>query len=248
MIYAIVSVKSDPGKLTDFLSGMTGIGGAGLYAVNFVEISAVACDIKRADIIADQLNAIEYARVVETLSQQFTLLPVRFGSIMESSDAISKMVERNYHDIQLNLEKVENKLEFGLKVICDSEKLRAEMSAKSEATSKIETNSDPGIKNSASRDWVNKKLKEHRVEELLLGYVDSVIAKIAEYLTRLNADKKFKKMVTPTTIIDAVFLLEKDKKDELIQTVKELQDSHANLAFVLTGPWPPYSFVDFTVK
>jgi len=248
MIYAIVSVKKDSEKLNTLLSGMKGISGAGLCAVNFNEISAVVSEIKRADLIADKSNAIDYAGVVETLAQQFTLLPVRFGSVMESSEAIIKMLERNYDAIRDNLQKVEGKWEFGLKVFCDSEKLKAELQAKSEAGIKPPVNPAPEIENSVYRDYVNKKLKVHRLEELLLAYVESVIAEITGYLVRLNAVSKFKKMATASVMVDAVFLLDKEREDALIQAAGDLQQQYPGLSFVMTGPWPPYSFVDFTVK
>ena len=248
MIYAIVFVKRDSEKLNTLLSGIKGISGSDLYPVTFDEISAVVSDFNRTNLIADRSNAIEYAGVIEKLAQQYTLLPMRYGSLMESTDIITKMLERNYPEIQQNLQKVEDKFEFGLKVFCDSEKLKTRLMAKSEANSKTPAEPDHEIKNSVFREYVNKKLKEHRLEELLLSYVNSVIAEITDYLVRLNAVNKFKKMATSTTIIDAVFLLDKDKKDVLINVVSDLQNHHVGLTFILTGPWPPYNFVDFTVK
>lgn len=248
MIYSILSVKNNHEKLNTLLITMKGISGVDLYAVSLDEISAVVCDIKRVNLIADRSNAIEYAGVIETLAKQFTLLPMRFGSVLESTDAIIKMLERNYHDIQQNLLKVDNKCEFGLKIFCDSEKLKAELRAKSEADTKTPDKPDPEIKNSVYRDYVNKKLKEHRLEELLLTYIDSVIAEITGYLARLNAVSKFKKMATASIIVDAVFLLDKERKGELIQSVEDLQNQYPGLNFVLTGPWPPYNFVEITIK
>ncbi|MCX6280251.1 MAG: GvpL/GvpF family gas vesicle protein [Bacteroidetes bacterium] len=248
MIYAIVSVTRDTEKLNAFLSGIKGIAGADLYAVCFNEISAVVSDKERATLIADKSSAIEYAEVIELMAAHFTLLPMRFGSVMESSDLISKMLERNYIEIQNNIQKVENKCEFGLKVFCDAEKLHEELRRKSEETANATPRASLEIRNSVYVDYVNKKLKEHKLEELLLNYVDSVIAGISGYVDRLQAVNKFKKMTTALNIIDAVFLLEKDKKDALIHAVGELQNQHASLSFILTGPWPPYNFVDFIVK
>ena len=248
MIYSILALKNEQGKLNSLLSGMNGISGTDIFPVQFGEITAVVSDIDKANLIADKSNAIEYAGVIENLAQQFTLLPMRFGSVMGSVDAIVKMLEKNYPDIQLNLQKVENKYEFGLKIFCDPEKLKAELIAKSEADSKTFGNPPPEMENSIYRDYVNKKLKEHRLEELLVSYADSVIAEITGFLVGLNAINKFKKMATATNIIDAVFLLEKDKKDILVDSVRNLQNQHVSLTFVLTGPWPPYSFADFTVK
>ena len=111
MIYAIVSVKRDPEKLNALLSGIKGIAGSDLYPVTFDEISAVVSDFNRANLIADRSNAIEYAGVIEKLAQQYTLLPMRDGSLMESTDIITKMLERNYPEIQQNLQKVEDKFD-----------------------------------------------------------------------------------------------------------------------------------------
>ena len=49
-------------------------------------------------------------------------------------------------------------------------------------------------------------------------------------------------------IIDAVFLLEKDKKEDCINVVNNLQNKYPSLNLMLTGPWPPYNFVDITIK
>jgi hypothetical protein len=248
MIYSILFVKNNQEKLNTLLIAMKGISGANLYAVSIDEISAVVSDIKRADFIADKKNAIEYAGVIENMAQQFTLLPMRFGSIMNSTEIISNMLEKNYSGFQKNLQKVENKSEFGLKIFCDTGKLKAELNLKSEETS--ETSQNPVIenKNSVFKEYINQKLKAHRLEETLLGYIDSVIAEFNGFLIELNAEKKIKKMTTATTIIDAVFLIEKDKKAELVRAIEDMQGKYSELNFILTGPWPPYSFVDVTLK
>lgn len=248
MIYAILSSKNNSDEVNTLLFTVKGISGTDLYAVVFNEISMIVGDIKKTDLITDNSNAIEYAGVIETLAKQFTLLPVRFGSLMESTNAIIKILEKNYKEITQNLQRVENKYEFGLKIFCDSEKLKTDLKAKSEANIHEPTNPDPEIKISVFKDYVNRKLKEHRLEELLLTFINSVIAEITGHLTRLNTVSKFKKMTTSSMIIDAVFLLEKDKKEDLIQTVEDLQKQYTKLNFVLTGPWPPYSFVDFKIK
>ena len=248
MIYSILYLKKNPEKLNSLLVGMRGISGTDLNVVSFDEITAVVSDVKRSELIADKSNAIEYAGVIETLAQQFTLLPVRFASIMESAEAIIKMLEKNYNEIRHNLQKIENKYEFGLKVFCDSEKLKLELRIKSEADTQTPEKLETEIKNSVYKDYVDKKLKEHRLEELMLTYVDSVIAKITGYLYRLNTVNKFKKMATTTTIIDAVFLLDRERKDGLIHVIGDLQNQYPGLNFILTGPWPPYNFVEIAIK
>jgi len=248
MIYAIVWAKKDSGKLNIILPGIKGISGEGLTTVAFEEITAIVTDIDKGNIVADSSGALAFARVINELWQQFTLLPMRFGSAMDSTEAIVKMLERNYSEIQQNLQKVENKIEFGLKVFCDSEKLKAKLLEKTvpEAVSMVHPDAETKI--SVFREYVNRKLEAHRLEELVLSHVDALIALITDQLYLMNADCKFRKMVTEKTIIDGTFLLDKEKKKEVIWAVEHLQNLYPELNFILTGPWPPYNFVDFKVK
>jgi hypothetical protein len=248
MIYAVISLWNDPDGLSLLSFPIKGIKDTALSSVVFEDIAAVVSDINKSDLITDKSNALAYAGVVEILAQQFPLLPMRYGSVMESNDSIAKMLERNYFEFQQNLLKVEGKMEYGLKIFCNSETLQAEIKAKSGIDAKTTLNGAPDIKNSVYRDYVNQKLKAHRFEEMMLAYVDAVINEITGNLKRLDAVSKIKKMTTPSNIIDAVFLLEKNKKSELIRSIEELQKQYPLMKFVLTGPWPPFNFVDLTVK
>jgi len=249
LMYAILSSKHGVEKLKTLLSGMKGIAGAELRVVSFGQISVIVSDIEKTDLVVNQTNAVIFASVIEILAQQYPLLPMRFGSLMELSDAISEMLERNYEEIEKNLQNVENKVEYGLKLFCNSEKLREELKPKSEEI--MQSQEEPNSKvsyPSIYRDYVNKKLKEHRHEELLLAYVDSVIAKITLKINLLGVEYKFRKTVTETTIIDAVFLLDKKQENKLIRAIDDFKNQFHALNFVLTGPWPPYNFVETTIK
>ena len=247
MIYAIVSEKNHD-RLDSFILGMKGVACRDLYAVSFEETSVVVSDFKRSDLMTDRDNIIDFASVIEKLAQQFTLLPMRFGSLMDSIDSITKMLGRNYAEFQESLQKVENKCEFGLKIFCESEKIKADLKAKSEAEPHTLSKNEPEIKYSVYMEYINRKLKEHRLEEMLLAYTDLVISTITGRMTQLDAVIKFKKMTTIMNIIDAVFLLDKGRKDELIHVIADLQIYYPILNFVLTGPWPPYSFVEIILK
>ncbi len=248
MIYAILSVKNNLERLSTLLSEIKGIAGTDLVALFFDDVAAVVSEIEKANLITDKDNAIAFAGVIENLSQHFTLLPMRFGSMLDSPDAIQKMLESNYPEFLNNLLKVENKSEFGLKILCDTKKLKAELKAKSEAMNEILQKSVGVNKDSVFKEYINQKLKAHKLEEMLLNYVDSIIAELTGFLVSLDAVKKIKKLTTATTIIDAVFLLEKDNIAELIKAIEDMQSKYSGLNFILTGPWPPYSFVDITLK
>ncbi|MEI6276428.1 MAG: GvpL/GvpF family gas vesicle protein [Prolixibacteraceae bacterium] len=247
MIYAIISANRDEAFQLQ-LKGMRGILGEDLQIIAFQEIAAVVSRTNRADLANVKSEAIAFAQVVENISTIFTLLPMRYGSLMDSEEAVVGMLENNYSDIDQNLRKVENKHEFGLKVMCDTEKLKINLQSRSESVGKPLQKSDPESEDSVFREYINRKLSTHRIEEMVLHYVDAIIAEFSGFLIFLEADKKIKKMTTATTIIDAVFLLKKDNKQGLVKAIHEMQNKYPEMNFILTGPWPPYSFIDVNLK
>lgn len=248
LIYSILSVTESPAETHALLSEIRGMQEEELSMVIVDKIAVVTSNIQESPIKADQQNALAFAAVIESLAHHFTLLPVRFGTMMDSAATLTGMLGRNYDDILSNLLKVEGKSEFGLKVFCDSHDLMAQLKSKSETNTSTVSNPAPEIKSSVFKAYVNRKLEEHRQEEMLLSFIDSVIAEIRESLNSFNAIARMKKKATETNIVDAVFLLKMQDKDALIQTVRGFQDRHPELNYVLTGPWPPYSFVEFTIK
>jgi hypothetical protein len=248
ILYAILSVKENSEDLNDLLAGIKGISGAGLYSVSVRETSAVVGDIDRNDFKPDRTATIEFAEVIETLSHHFTLLPVRFGAILPSTQAVKTALSTNYTGIRQNLQSVRNKVEFGLKVFCDTENLKAELKTKLETGNKSEDVQSAATVKSVYRSWMDAKLAEYRLEVSLLNYVDAIISDILGSLSRLKTINKIEKLTSTSNIIDAVFLLEKDKKETFVIIVDELQNRYSSLHLMLTGPWPPYNFVDITIK
>ncbi len=248
LIYAVLQTKPGSGNLNTIPEDIKGIREELVYAVPFKEITAVVGNINETNVIPDKLDVIAYAGVIEKLLQKYTLLPMRFGSKMESNEAIKNMLENNYTEFQKNLQKVENKVEFGLKIFCDAEKLKQDLLKKSEVKEVSPPHKSIESKNSVFTDYINKKLKEHRYEEMLLRYVETVITEITDCLSSLSTDSRFTKMTSAKQLIDSVFLLEKEKDPLLIENIQTLQKKHPGLNFILTGPWPPYSFVELTLK
>jgi hypothetical protein len=246
IIYSLVLVKKDSEKFIKLLSSLKGILGVDLSVVFFGEIMAVVSDIKKKSTLSDKSNVVEYAKVIEILAQQFTVLPFQYGSIMESTEVVQNMLKKNYSKFHENLEKVENKVEFVLKVFCDSKKIKKELVTKLELD--LVPKSIQKHKTSIYKEYIDKKLKEHQLEKLLLEYVDTIIQDITSRLSKMNPIHKFKKMESESKIIDAVFLIKKSKQEDLITTVKDLQNKHTGLRLMLTGPWPPYNFVDITIN
>lgn len=248
LIYVIVSNKDTTENFEEILSETTGIDDSKLVVVPCDNISAIVSQVEKADIVKDQRNALVFAQTVENLSRWSTLLPMRFGSVLGSSDLVWEMLSKNYSELEKNLQMVKDKSEFGVKVFGNAEELKVKLKANSEEFQNSLNDHSGTESESNFKKYVKQKLALYRLDELLNDYIELVIADFNGYLNDLRVHKKVRKKTTGTTIIDGVFLLKNDKQTELIQAVELLESKHPELNFILTGPWPPYSFVDITLK
>jgi len=246
IIYAIIANKGNPQQVNEIAKNIRGITGSNLYALNFEDISVAISDFPASKFVVSKELAIDFARVIEELSQHLTVLPIRFGTAVKSDEIVNQLLSGNYHAFLNNLLKVEDKHEFGLKVIWDYDKC-------SEKIKKI-VESEPYTidtfftKSTVSTNYLLEKVKKHRLEDALLKHVEQLIEEISWHLTQINPESKFKKMLSQSIILDGVFLVEKAKKEAFIVAIEALNLLHDDLHFLLTGPWPPYSFVEITIE
>jgi len=246
LIYAIIVSPNLPEFPDKWLAEVQGINNSQLTTVNSNGLTAIAGKINNKDVVANTENVLKYATVIDELFKHYTVLPVRYGTFMDSQMAIGTMMEKHSMTFKQNLDKVENKEEFSLKVFWDfeeeSKKIRDKMYA-----DEIGSNFPfPG--NSQSKLYLLQKVKEHRFENALLSYVRKLIDEICNLVVQFKPDYVFKKMASRTMILDAAFLMEKKQEIAFAEAINPLKKKYGNLRFLLTGPWPPYNFVGFDVK
>ncbi|EAR13312.1 hypothetical protein PI23P_02422 [Polaribacter irgensii 23-P] len=246
VIYAILLTNQRHRKMRDLVKGMKGIMGAEIYALSFKDVSIAVSDFTSSKDTTNRELAIDFAGVIEVLSQQITLLPVRFGTFIKTDEIVHQLLVNHYDSFFRNLQKVENKCEFGLKILCDYDTFSKKISAQAAA---VEVQPLAYFSaNTIHTNYLLEKIKINKLEDSLFKYVEQLIEDISQHLTQINPESKYKKMVTNSILLDAVFLVKENKKDEFIQAISSFKQQHDDLQFLLTGSWPPYSFVDIVIE
>lgn len=245
IIYAIIDRNNQQDTLKTFFSNTSGISGAKLYAVNESNISVVASSFSSGRQAWAKEQVLEFASVTEKLTEHFNLLPVRFGAVMQSDDAIRELLIKNQDAFETNLKKVKDKAEFGLKVLWDFEKTKNEI--KEQSRPDEISAGDYFKQRSVNTNYLFEKMKQHKLDDAVLKYVERFIDDIRDAMQALNPDITFKKMVSDSIMLDAVFLVNKKQHSDFKEIIASFGKQHPGLQFLLTGPWPPYSFVDIRI-
>ena len=217
---------------------LKGLDGTGIYSLPYKGISAAVSDMKRDRLKVDNETAAGYARIVEGLMEMHTVLPLRFGTLVKDDSEVAGVLEKYYERFVNNLKLVKGKLEYGLKALLDAEKT----TALNEAEDRAGFEQLKG--NSPYKKYLIEKLKEHKAGQALIKKADGIIEGVHRPLKELSFLSKFRKMATERIILDAVYLVEAEKKDIFIERFKEIKKKYRDVEFLFTGPWPPYNFIE----
>lgn len=246
LIYAIIPNPSHSAGSASPATISPGIAGTQLHLVSNQNISALVSNYSTDQDSWTKENALEFAQIVEHFFEKTNLLPVRFGTVVESDEVVSKLLQTHYKAFESNLKKVENKSEFGIKVMWDYGEIKTEMMSKPEVTG-VKAD-DYFSKNTATTNYLFEKIKKNKLEDAILNYVDKFIEILNTRLKSIPYEAKYKKMVSDSMMLDAVFLIENDKHGQFKDVIISLGGQYSNLQFLITGPWPPYSFTEIKIE
>jgi len=246
LVYAILHLPSDSAATDSLIGEVSGISGNRLYLVSQQNISALTSNCSNGKEAWTKENALIFAHIIETFSEKYTLLPVRFPTLVESDEVITGLLKTHFLAFENNLKMVENKSEFGLKVLWDYDKVKAEIKNKPEVTGV--KSDDYFSKNSVTTNYLFEKIKKHKLDDAILNFVDEFIESLNIRLKLIPYEAKFKKMVSDTIMLDAVFLIGNEHHGQIKEVVIFLGEQYSGLQFLVTGPWPPYSFTEVKIE
>ena len=236
-------------QASDALSfGNFGIGGSGesVYTIHHGDVAAVVS--KTSVFIFDPTrdNALAHEHVIETVMQKHTIIPMSFGTVFRTDDDIREVLRSIYPSLKEVLKQMAGKLEFGLKVTWDKDKVAEELKREHEEIQRFHT------------ELTRKHLQSTYFARMQLGrMIDKAMAeKAADYVRQIYEGlrsvcvaSRDNKPIGDKMIMNAAFLIQRDREREFDAAVNRVAQKFAErLNFKSTGPWPPYNFVNIRLK
>ena len=104
--------------------GITGIDDRAVCCTPWHDIGAAVSEFPRDRCSANVSAIARHELVIETLMKTHSLLPARFGTILSEAAQVTELLSANYEGFLRDLERLRNKVEFGLKVLWPAGELR----------------------------------------------------------------------------------------------------------------------------
>lgn len=218
-----------------------GIGEAQIHVVAHGSIAAVTSSLPSSRPLGTAADLRAHARVIETIYQSCTVLPMRFGGALADPDAVvAGLLEPNSDMLARALERIDNHEQFILKGRYKQGAVLREVLAEQPQIARISA-------------WLRERDADmHRLEAIQLG---ALVARAVERKQRADMEvmrEILEPRVTaiaervpasPETAVDAAFLVRRPDRAAFEQAAEELGRRWDNRILLrLVGPLPAYDF------
>ena len=165
--------------------------------------------VSRAEVLAHE-------RVLEAVMKRGPVLPLRFGTQLESEKELEEVLRERRDALLSALERLRGRVEMGLRVLGGSD-----------GRSRVGRGS--------GREYLLGRLDEQR-------RADRAARELHEPLADLALASALREQPSPPAILVGSYLIEEENVARFRERAEALATNQPDLQLFVTGPWPPYSF------
>jgi len=226
--------------------GPLGIGPepAEVHTVNYGDIAAIVSNTPMVVQDPTRENVLAHQRVNETVMQHHTVIPMSFGTVFKTDDDIMELLRSAYDAFTDVLNKMQDKFEFGLKVLWDRDQIIREIEAEDEDIRRLKGE----ISTQKGSTYFARMQYGRLIDAALQARSERYVSEIFEALRNVSVASRSNKPIGDRMIMNAAFLVARDLEAAFDARVKDIGQRYDKLTFKYTGPWPPYNFVNIRLK
>lgn len=226
--------------------GPIGVGAdpSDVYTVHYRNLAAVVSDAPLEVLDSTRENVLGHERVNETVMHEHTVIPMSFGTIFKTREDIVELLRSAAEAFGDVLNKMQNKLEFGLKVLWDRDQAVREVENEDEDISRLKKE----ISGQKGPTYFARMQYGRLIDSALQSRSERYVADILAELRDVSVASRINKPIGDKMIMNAAFLIARDQESAFDAKVKRIATRFDKLTFKYTGPWPPYNFVNIRLK
>jgi hypothetical protein len=217
---------------------------ADVTTVHYKDIAAVVSDTPLEVLDATRENVLAHERVNEAVMRDHTVIPMSFGTVFKTRDDIIELLRGAYSAFIDVLLKMEDKVEFGLKVLWERDEVVKQIEREDDDVRQLKGE----ISSQRGPTYFARVQYGRLVESALQTRSERYVSEIFEALRDVAVASRANKPIGDKMIMNAAFLVSRDREQAFDAKVKAVGGKYAHLTFRYTGPWPPYNFVNIRLK
>jgi len=234
-------------RSTDSIAyGPIGLGAdpAEVYTIARGDLAAVVSDAPLEVLDPTRDNVLAHQRVNETVMKEHTVLPMSFGTVFKTHDDVIELLRSASDAFSDVLNKMEAKLEFGLKVVWDRDAIIREIEQEDDDIRRVKAE----LQAHKGSTYFARMQYGRLVDAALQVKSEQYVADTFAALRGASVAARSNKLIGERMILNAAFLVNRRDAREFDRCVKALGARYDKLTYKYTGPWPPYNFVNIRLK
>ncbi|MET9813315.1 MULTISPECIES: GvpL/GvpF family gas vesicle protein [unclassified Streptomyces] len=231
---------------TPLQAQLTGVAGDPPRALTHHGLVAVVSHVPERDFAEEPLRAhledldwlTETARahqgVIDALTTVTTPLPLRLGTVFRDDSGVRTMIEAREEDFRRTLDRLEGRVEWGVKVYAESEPQESPR---------------PAQKATSGRDYLRQRRMQTRSHEEMWQKAENFSTRLHEQLSAFAEDSRLHPPQNPAlskatgrNVLNAAYLVPRAHSEEFVEMVDRTKGEVPGMRVELTGPWAAYSF------
>ena len=175
-----------------------------------------------------------------------TIIPMSFGTVFRTDEDIREVLRSIYASLKDVLDKMEGRMEFGLKVTWDRDRIIEELKREDEEIHKFHVEL---TKKHLQSTYFARMQLGRMIDKALAERAAGFVREIYDGLRSVCVASRDNKPIGDKMIMNAAFLIEQPREAEFDAAVNRVAKKFGErLNFKYTGPWPPYNFVNIRLK
>ncbi len=236
LLYCILKYKRGEGPNPTEL----GIGGCPVFIIDFDGLGAAVSLHSEGTASTDPTTLMSYHRVIESLNNQITVIPLRFGTLVSREEDVLRLLKNRYDRYVDTLDELHGCVEMGLRIILNVNSLIPEIES-AQKWSGMKT-SGPGAsylatKQSKYKDDLESLRFKTELEEPIHAQFRGLFTKSRSEVSKLKQHDS----QSAAALLSLYYLVPRSSVEPFRQAYDLLPKERIQI--MLSGPWPPYNFV-----
>ena len=215
----------------------SGISGATVSLLTIEDLGVLVSNSEMDAVPVTRENALVHAAVVRSVLDRTTPLPFRFGTLIAEQQLRNYITARK-EAIKTKLTHVRGCVEMNVKIIQQSSK---DQDAR-------QTEHEPAVSRGPGTAFLAQKRREIIGDERRAAQAAELSTVVREILHGLIRDEQVVLRPSERLVLAAAHLVERAGVQPYRARMAEAFKQRPELHFLVSGPWPPYSFANIELE
>ena len=214
-----------------FDANVCGISDAAVRLLEVDEFAVLVSDFDSDTVAVNRENALAHAAVVRSVLDRTTPLPFRFGTLVNAQQLRSYITARK-PALQSRFAHLRGGVEMSVKIIRE-----------------VSTSNSPKANEVTSgTTFLEQKRREILGDEQNAAEAREISTWLHEQVERVIRDEQVTVRASEKLVVAAAHLVDRDKIPQYKENMVAARENRPELHFLVSGPWPPYSFANIGLE